>query len=90
MRVILYFIIAIGLIGVGVFESASMSADDFKRRANNEAEVNQRSIRSILALGSVGSLIALKIISDGRQTVMLKGNERFSAPGEVLIKSDVD
>ena len=90
MRVILYFIIAIGLIGVGVFESASMSADDFKRRANNEAEVNQRSIRSILALGSVGSLIALKIISDGRQTVMQKGNERFLAPGEVLIKSDVD
>jgi hypothetical protein len=90
MRVILYFIIAIGLIGVGVFESASMSADDFKRRANNEAVVNQRSIRSILALGSVGSLIALKIISDGRQTVMLKGNERFLAPGEVLIKSDVD
>jgi hypothetical protein len=35
-------------------------------------------------------LIALKIISDGRQTVMLKGNERFLAPGEVLIKSDVD
>tara|TARA_B110001450_G_C17562131_1_gene457183 strand:- start:608 stop:880 length:273 start_codon:yes stop_codon:yes gene_type:complete len=90
MRVILYFIIAIGLIGVGVFESASMSADDFKRRANNEAVVNERSIRSILALGSVGSLIALKIISDGRQTVMQKGNERFLAPGEVLIKSDVD
>ena len=90
MRVILYFIIAIGLIGVGVFESASMSADDFKRRANNEAVVNERSIRSILALGSVGSLIALKIISDGRQTVMQKGNQRFLAPGEVLIKSDVD
>ena len=61
MRVILYFIIAIGLIGVGVFESASMSADDFKRRANNEAEVDQRSIRSILALGSAVSYTHLTL-----------------------------
>lgn len=90
MRVILYFIIAIGLIWVGVFESASLSADDFKRRANNEAVVSQRSIRSTLALGAVGSLIASKIISDGRQTVMLKDNERFLAPDEVLIKNVVD
>lgn len=90
MRVILYFIIAIGLIWVGVFESASLSADDFKRRANNEAVVSQRSIRSTLALGAVGSLIASKIISDGRQTVMLKDNERFLAPDEVLIENVVD
>ena len=90
MRVILYFIIAIGLIGVGVFESASMSADDFKRRANNEAVEQQRSIQSILALGSVGSLVASKIISDGRETVIFEGNEKFLAPDEVLIKSGFD
>ena len=90
MRVILYFIIAIGLIGVGVFESAFLSADDFKRRANNEAVMSQRSIRSTLALGAVGSLIASKIISDGRQTLMLEENERFLAPDEVLIENVVD
>lgn len=90
MRVILCFVIAIGLIGVGVFESASLSADDFKRRANNEAIVNQRSIQSILALGAVGNLVASKIISDGRQTVIFKGNEKFLAPGGVSIETVVD
>jgi hypothetical protein len=86
----LFFMIAVGLIWVGVLESAFLSADDFKRRANNEALEQQRSIQSILALGSVGSLVASKIISDGRETVIFEGNEKFLALDEVLIKSVVD
>jgi hypothetical protein len=83
MRVILLFIVAIGLIWVGVLESATSSVKDFKQHSNGEALENQRSIRRVFAVGLVGDLVVKKIISDGRHTIIIKGNEKFLTPDEV-------
>ncbi|ETN92853.1 hypothetical protein U062_00735 [Gammaproteobacteria bacterium MOLA455] len=80
MRFVVYFIIAIGFVWIGVLESASSSVKDFNRHANTEALESQRSIRRVLAVGFVGDRVVSKIVSNGRQTVLSKGNEKFLAP----------
>ena len=80
MRVVVYFFVAIGLIWIGVLESASSSVKSFNQHGNAEVLENQRSINRILAVGFVGDRMVSKIISDGRQTVLSKGNEKFLEP----------
>jgi len=81
MRVIVYFIVAIGLIWVGVLESASSSVEDFRRYSDDHVlDDRTRSIQRVLAVGLVGDLVVSKIISDGRDTVITEGNEEFSLP----------
>jgi len=83
MRIIPLFIIAMGLIWVGVLESGASSVNDFKHHASGKTLDKQSSIRRLLSVGFVGDLVVKKIISDGRRTIILKGNENFLAPGEV-------
>lgn len=80
MRILVYFMVAIGLIWIGVLESASSSVKDFKRHANTEALESQRSIHRVIAVGFVGDRVVSKIVSNGRQTVLSKGNEKFLVP----------
>ena len=88
MRVILYFIAAIGLIWVGVLESASSSVEDFKRYSDAHIlDHGHGSIQRVLAVGLVGDLVVSKIISDGRDTVIIEANEEFSLPIPVLSES---
>ena len=83
MRVVVYFIVAIGLIWIGVLESGASSVNDFKHHARGKTLDKQSSIRRFLSVGFVGDLVVKKIISDGRGTIILKDNENFLAPGEV-------
>jgi hypothetical protein len=85
MRVILYFIAAIGLIWVGVLESASSSVEDFKRYSDAHVlNHGHGSMQRVLAVGLVGDLVVSKIISDGRDTVIIDGNEEFSLPSPIF------
>ena len=83
MRVVVYFIVAIGLIWIGVLESGASSVNDFKHHASEKNLDKQSSIRRLLSVGFVGDLVVKKKISDGRGTIISKGNEHFLAPGEV-------
>ena len=83
MRLIIYYMFAIGFIWVGVFESAALSVKDFKEHSSGEALDYQRSIRRVIAVGLVGDLVVKKIISDGRLTIILKGNAIFLTSDEV-------
>ena len=77
----LFFMIAVGLIWVGVLESASSSVEDFRRYSDdNVLDHGHGSIQRVLAVGLVGDLVVSKIISDGRETVITEGNEEFSLP----------
>jgi hypothetical protein len=88
MRIIVYCIVAIGLIWIGVLESASSSVKDFNRISGNKVVDDGRfSIQRVLAVGLVGDLVVSKIISDGRDTVIIEGNEEFSLPIPVFSES---
>ena len=79
MRVILLYIIAIGLIWVGVLESAFSSAHSLDDHSNAESIESQLSIRRILAVGFVGGGVVLKMISNDSHRVISKGNEKPQA-----------
>jgi hypothetical protein len=89
MRSIVYFMVAFGLIWVGVLESATSSVDDFRHRPDGGDVEHQGSVKRILAVGLVGSLVVSSIITKGRQTVVPEGHEKFSESNQVLSKSFV-
>jgi hypothetical protein len=71
-----------------VLESASSSVEDFKRYSDAHVlDHGHGSIQRVLAVGLVGDLVVSKIISDGRDTVIIEGNEEFSLPIPVLSES---
>ena len=89
MRSIVYFMVAFGLIWVGVLESATSSVDDFRHRPDGGDVEHQGSVERILAVGLVGNLVVTSIITNGRQTVIAEGHETFSEPNQVLYRSVV-
>ena len=76
MRVVVYFIVAIGLIWIGVLESATSSVKSFDQHGNAEFLENQRSTHRILAVGFVGSRVVSKIVTNA----VSNANEKF--PGD--------
>ena len=86
MRVVVYFVVAIGLIWIGVLESASSSVKSFNQHGNAEVLENQRSIHRILAVGFVGDRVVSKIISNGSHPVVSKSNEKFLGASDHVAK----
>ena len=82
MRVILLYIIAIGLIWVGVLESAFSSAHSLDHLSNAETIESQLSIRRILAVGLVGDRVVSKMISNDGHTMTSNGNEKVIGPND--------
>lgn len=80
MRVVVYFIVAIGLIWIGVLESASSSVRSFNQHGNAEFLESQRSIHRILAVGFVGGRVVSKVVSNDSHVAVPNGNEKF--PGD--------
>jgi hypothetical protein len=80
MRVVVYFIVAIGLVWIGVLESASSSVKRFNQHGNAEFLENQQSIRRILAVGFVGGRVVSKIVSNDSHVAVPNGDEKF--PGD--------
>lgn len=89
MRSIVYFMVAFGLIWVGVLESVTSSVDDFRHGLDGRELERERSVKRILAVGLVGSSVVSSIITKGRQTVVPEGHEKFSESNQVLSKSFV-
>jgi hypothetical protein len=87
MRSIVYFMVAFGLIWVGVLESATSSVDDFPHRPDGGDVEHQGSVERILAVGLVGNLVVKSIITNGRRTVIAEGHETFSESNQVLSRS---
>jgi len=89
MRSIVNFMVAFGLIWVGVLESATSSVEDFRQDLDDGDVEPERSVKRILAVGLVGSSIVSSIIINGRQTVILEGHEKFLDPNPMLSESFV-
>jgi len=87
MRIIVYSIVAIALIWIGVFESASLSVADFNRDPADASSERQIPLQRLLAVGLVGEAVISKIANNGRHTVISEGNERFLVPNDVLPQS---
>ena len=80
MRVVVYFIVAIGLIWIGVLESATSSVKSFNQHGNADFLENQRSTHRILAVGFVGSRVVSKIVTNESHVAVSNANEKF--PGD--------
>ena len=87
MRSIVYFMVAFGLIWVGVLESVTSSVDDFRHGLDGRELECERSVKRILAVGLVGSSVVTSIITNGRRTVIAEGHETFSESNQVLSRS---
>ena len=75
MRILVYFMVAIGLIWIGVLESAMSSVKSFNQHGNAEFLESQQSIHRILAVGFVGGRVVSKVVSNDSHVASLNGNE---------------
>ena len=86
MRIVIAYGVAIGLIWVGVLETASSSAKSFKQYCNAETLESQRSIHRALAVGFIGGRVVSKIISNPSHIVEPNGSEKCIGPNDHVAK----
>ena len=86
MRIVIAYGVAIGLIWVGVLETASSSAKSFKQYCNAETLESQRSIHRALAVGFIGGRVVSKIISNPSHIVEPNGSEKCIGPNSHVAK----